>query len=217
MKWAQPGAEDMTQEKDTEIINSSRRTLLKLSVAGLLAGVAAPVLLHLSAALAATTNEGKNVLIVSYSRSGNTRDIANQIHGLVGGEVVELQTVEPYPDEYIAVTKQAKEELQKGFKPPLKTKIANFASYDVVFVGSPNWWNTFASPVRTFLSEYDFSGKTIAPFITHEGSGLGASAIDITKLCPNAKVLDGLAVRGKSVKSAQDEVSEWLRKLGMLQ
>jgi len=203
--------------EDTTMVNPSRRNLLKYAVAGLLAGVAGQALPGLPSLHGAETGAGgKKALIVYYSRSGNTREIANQIHALVGGDVVELQTVAPYPDEYSAVTKQAKEELQQGVKPQLKTKIADFASYDVIIVGSPNWWNTIASPVRTFLSEYDFSGKTIAPFITHEGSGLGASALDITKLCPKAKVLDGLAVRGKNAKSARSEVSEWLRKIGML-
>jgi flavodoxin len=207
----------MTQEtKLTDTKDFTRRDVLHMAAAGLLAGVAAPVLVSLSPAQAAqTASGGRKVLIVYYSRSGNTREIASQIHGLVGGDVVELQTVTPYPDEYSAVTKLAKEELQQGVKPALKTKIADFASYDVVFVGSPNWWNTIASPVRTFLSEYDFTGKTIAPFITHEGSGLGASVEDIKKLCPKANVLDGLAVRGKSVKSAQGDVSEWLGRLGM--
>ena len=210
----------MTQEnKRKDTVDISRRDLLKATAAGLLAGVTAPVLFSLSAAQAAQTAQtapgGKKVLIVSFSRSGNTREIANQIHGLVGGDIVELQTVEPYPDEYNQVTKQAKQELQSGYKPPLKTKIENMASYDVVFVGSPNWWNTIASPVRTFLSEYDLSGKTIAPFITHEGSGLGQSVEDITKLCPNATILAGLAVRGKNAKTAQDDVAAWLRKLGL--
>lgn len=202
--------------KNTPTIDPSRRSLLKYAVAGVLvaaAGQAFPSLSMLSAA--ETGPGGRKVLIVYFSRSGNTREIANQIHGLVGGDVVELQTVTPYPDEYNAVTKQAKEELNSGFKPALKTKIENIASYGVVFVGSPNWWGTIASPVRSFLSGYDLSGKTIAPFITHEGSGLGRSGEDIAALCPNAKTLDGLAVRGKSAKTAQDDVAAWLRKLGL--
>ncbi len=72
-------------------------------------------------------------------------------------------------------------------------------------------------PVATFLSEYDFSGKTIAPFCTHEGSRLGRGIMDITKLCPQSTILDGLAVRGRDVKNAQNEVSEWLHKIGMIE
>lgn len=204
------------QTKGADKVNESRRKMLKFAVTGLFAGFAAPVLLHLSSALAAEKGVGmKKVLIVYYSRSGNTREIANQIHKIVVGDIIELQTVEPYPDEYNAVTKQAKEELNSGYKPPLKTKVNNIGSYDGIFIGSPNWWSTIASPVKTFLSEYDLSGKTIAPFITHAGSRLGRSVTDIATLCPNSTVLDGLAIWGKDVKTAQSEVSAWVRGLGV--
>jgi flavodoxin len=195
-------------------IDLSRRNFLKVTVAGLLAGVAAPVLTYLSPTHAAEAGTGGNkMLIVYYSRSGNTREITNQIHERVGGNIIELQTVKPYPEEYDAVTKQAKQELNSGFKPALKTKIEKIGTYDVIFVGSPIWWGTIAPPVKSFLSEYDLSGKTIVPFITHQGSGLGRSIEDISALCPNSTILDGLAVWGKNAKTAQNEVSAWLRSL----
>lgn len=96
----------------------------------------------------------------------------------------------------------------------MKNRIEHIKAYDVVFVGSPNWWGTVAGPVRTFLSEYDLAGKRIAPFITHEGSALGRSVADIKAFCPKAVVLDGLAVRGSRAASAQGEVAAWLRKIG---
>ena len=192
----------------------SRRDLLKFAATGLLGGAANSLLSH-PAHAAETGNLNTKVLIIYYSRSGNTREIANQIHERVGGEIVEIQTVEPYPDDYNAVTKQARQELDSGYKPPLKTKVENIRSYDVIFVGSPSWWSTIASPVRTFLSEHDLSGKTIVPFITHEGSELGRSVTDIMTICPNSTIPDGLAVRGRNAKTAQREVSEWLSRLGM--
>jgi len=202
------------ETRDANKIDLSRRNLLKVTVAGLLAVVAAPVLSHLSPAHAAATATGKTkVLIIYYSRSGNTREIAKQIHERVGGDIIELQTVKPYPDEYDAVTKQAKQELDSGYKPALKTRLENIGSYDVIFVGSPIWWSTIAAPVKTFLSEYDLSGKTIVPFVTHGGSGLARSVTDISKLCPKSTILDGLAVWGENAKTAQNEVSEWLRKI----
>jgi flavodoxin len=91
------------------------------------------------------------------------------------------------------------------------------ASYDVILLGYPNWWGSMPMPVFTFLEEYDFSRKTIAPFCTHEGSGLGHSVMDIKKLCPQSTVLEGLAVRGGDVKNAQDEVTGWLREIGMIE
>ena len=153
------------------------------------------------------------ILVAYFSHSGNTREIANQIHKIVGGDIFEIQAVKPYPNDYDAVVKQARQELDSGYKPALKTKIENIKSYDLVFIGYPNWWGTFPAPVKTFLSEYDFSGKTIVPFCTHEGSGLGRSVTDISKLCPKSTLLDGVAIRGRDVKTAQNEVSEWLRKI----
>jgi len=201
------------ETKDATEMDLSRRNLLKLVVAGLLAGVAAPLFPYLSSTYAAATGTGrKKVLIVYYSRSGNTREIANQIHKSVGGDFFEIQVVKPYPEDYEEVKKIAMQEQQSGFKPALKTKVENFWSYDVIFVGTPIWWGTIAAPVKSFLSEYDFSGKTIVPFTTHGGSGLGRSVADISKLCPNSILLDGIAIWGRNVKTAQNEVSEWLQK-----
>jgi flavodoxin len=159
---------------------------------------------------------GAKALVIYYSRTGNTREIARLIHEKIGGDMVEIQTVEPYPDDYNAVTKQAKRELQSGYRPALKTKVEKIGAYDIVFVGSPNWWSTIAAPVKTFLSGYDLSGKTLAPFITHAGSGLGRSVTDIAALCPHSTILDGLAVWGENATTAQNEVSAWLNKLGIV-
>jgi flavodoxin len=155
----------------------------------------------------------KKVLVTYFSRSGNTREMAEQIQKVMGGVVFEIQTVTPYPFEYNAVTRQAKQELESGFKPPIKAKVTNIKEYDIVFVGSPNWWNTIAPPVMTFLSEHDLSGKTVVPFITHAGSGMGRSAADIAKLAPQATLRDGLALWGKDVKSSQDQIAKWLQDL----
>jgi flavodoxin len=156
----------------------------------------------------------KKILVAYFSHSGNTREIANQIHKSVVGDIFEIKAVEPYPSGYDACVQQAKQELDSGYKPALKTKCGNIKSYDLVFIGYPVWWGTIPAPVRTFLSEDDFSGKTIVPFCTHEGSGLGRSVTDISKLCPKSTIPDGIAVRGRDVKTSQKKVSEWLRKIG---
>jgi flavodoxin len=157
----------------------------------------------------------KKILIVYFSYTGNTREIAGQIHRIVGGDVFEIQTVKPYPTEYNEVLGQAKRELDSGCKPALKTKVENMESYDLIFVGYPNWWGTFPAPVRTFLSEYDLSRKTIAPFCTHGGGGLGRSAGDISSLCPKSVLLDSFVIMGSDVKAARQRVSDWLRKIGI--
>jgi len=194
-------------------IDLSRRNLLKVAGTWLLAGVAAPLLPHLSTTHAAETGTvGKKMLITYYSRTGNTREIANQIHRSIGSDIFEIQVVKPYPEDYEEVKKIAMQEQQSGFKPALKTRVKNFEAYDLIFVGTPIWWGTIAAPVKSFLSEYDLSGKTIVPFTTHGGSGLGRSVADISKLCPNSILLDGIAIWGRNVKTAQNEVSEWLQK-----
>ena len=91
--------------------------------------------------------------------------------------------------------------------------VENMQAYGFVFLGYPNWWGTIPMPVASFLSEYDFSGKTIAPFCTNEGSQMGRSVDDIKKLCPKATVANGLAIRGSSVKNAQSDITKWLRGL----
>lgn len=159
----------------------------------------------------------KKILVVYYSlRNGNTRIIAEQIHKNVGGDIFRIETVNAYPAQYNDVTAQAKKELQSGYRPPLKTKVTDFDQYDIIYLGSPNWWNTIAPAVMTFLESYNFEGKTIVPFITHEGSRLGASVDDIKKLAPKATVLKGLPIRGGSVDQAEPDVQKWLKEIGMI-
>lgn len=157
----------------------------------------------------------KKILVAYFSHSGNTQEIANQIHKNIESNIFEVQSVDLYPTEYNEVVEQAKKELQSGYLPELKTEVESMGAYEVVFIGYPNWWGTIPRPVATFLSKYDFSGKTIVPFCTHDGSCLGRSVADITRLCPQSTVLDGLAVRGRDVKNSQDEVSNWLHEIEM--
>ncbi len=163
-----------------------------------------------------TSNGGSNHILVAYfSHSGNTRTIANQIHDVVGGDLFEIKTVDPYPTEYQAVVDVAKKELSEGYRPKLATHVENIDSYDVIFLGYPNWWGTMPMAVETFLTENDLSGKTVIPFCTHEGSQLGSSVTDIKNLCPKATLLDGLSIRGSEVNNAQNQVAEWIGKLGI--
>ena len=163
----------------------------------------------------AAEKQGKKILVAYFSRSGNTREIANQIHKRVGGDIFEIVTVKPYPKVYRECTDLAKKELESNARPQLAKDVKNMTSYDVVFIGYPNWWGTIPMALFTFLEKYDFAGKIIVPFCTHEGSALGRSVQDITKLAPKAEILEGLAVRGGSVKTAQNEVAAWLGKIGM--
>lgn len=155
----------------------------------------------------------KKILVVYFSHSGNTREVAMQIHAKVGGDIFEVQSVKPYPKDYHTVVEQAKQELSSNYKPELKTKINNIRQYDVVFIGYPIWWGTFPAPIKTFLLKYDLSGKTIVPFCTHGGSELGRSVSDLAKMCPKATILHGLAIRGSESKTSQSKITEWLHKI----
>jgi flavodoxin len=157
----------------------------------------------------------EHILIAYYSHSRNTQRIANLIHKKVGGTIHQIVPKAQYPNSYNAVVDQAKKEIQAGYKPALQSKIDHIESYDTIFVGSPNWWGTIASPVTTFLSEYDLSGKTIVPFCTHGGGGLGRIGKDIAKLCPQSTILSSFEIYGSGAGNAQTKVSAWLRKVGM--
>jgi flavodoxin len=157
----------------------------------------------------------KKILIVyfSWSSSGNTRYMAEQIKEATGADIFEIVPVNAYPTEYRACVNQAKVEINSKFKPEIKGKVENFDAYDIIIVGSPNWWRTIAPPVATFLTSYDFKGKIIMPFMTHEGSRLGRTVKDIKELCPNATVTSGLAIRGGKIRNAKtaNDIQKWLK------
>jgi flavodoxin len=157
----------------------------------------------------------EQILIVYFSRSGNTQKIADFIHQQVGGTLHQIQPEAPYPGSYDAVVEQAKVEIQAGYKPALRSTLDQIESYGTVFVGSPNWWDTITPPVATFLSEYDLSGKTIVPFCTHGGGGLGRIGQDIAKLCPQSTLLNSFEIYGSRTGNAQAQVSTWLSKIGL--
>ena len=160
-----------------------------------------------------TTKTGK-VLVLYFSQSGNTEAVANIIHNEVGGDIVKLETVQTYPSDYNELVDYAQKEQKQNARPELKTKINNIDQYDTIFLGYPNWWADMPMPLYTFLDKYDLSGKTIAPFITHGGSGLSGTPDKIKKEEPNATVTDGLAVSGSSAKNSQSTVKNWLSKIG---
>lgn len=157
----------------------------------------------------------KKILVAFYSYSGNTKDVATEIKNQTGADLFEIETVKPYPTIYNSLTKQAKEEIQEGFKPEIKKTVQNIREYDVIFVGSPSWWSTIAPPVATFLSRHDLSGKTVIPFVTHGGTGLGRNSEDTAKLCPEAMVQKGAAFWGRNAKNSQEDISKWLKSLNL--
>ena len=161
-----------------------------------------------------TTRTGK-ILVLYFSQSGNTEAVANIIHNEVGGDIIKLETTQSYPSDYNELVDYAQKEQKQNARPELKTKIDNIDQYDTIFLGYPNWWADMPMPIYTFLDEYNLSGKTIAPFITHGGSGLSGTPNKIKKEEPNATVTDGLAVSGSSAKNSQSTVKSWLSKINI--
>ena len=153
----------------------------------------------------------KKVLVAYYSHSGNTRTIAEKIKEITDGDLFEIKTSHEYPKNFTDIVNQAKKEKEAGFMPELTENI-DISPYDTIFIGSPVWWYTFATPVRTFLSENDFSGKTIKPFCTHGGGGASMTFSDITKLCPDADVKEGFSSFENSAK--ESEIQNWINNAG---
>lgn len=156
----------------------------------------------------------KKPLVVYFSHSGHTKKIAEDIHKAVGGDILIIEPVEAYPDNYNALTEYAKVEKQKNARPKVKTHIANPDEYGLIFLGYPNWWSTMPMPVFTFVEENKLDGKTIAPFMTHGGGGIADSVDDLKELVPHSKVLKPLAVNGSFVDRAENDVLKWLEGLG---
>lgn len=143
---------------------------------------------------------------------GNTEVAATMIQKLTGSEVFRIDTVKPYPEGYHETTEVAKEELRGNARPEISGHVDNMADYEVIYLGYPNWWGTMPMAVFTFLEAYDLAGKTIIPFCTHEGSGMGRSERDIEEICTGAVVLKGLPIRGGRVQEAEKDIADWLRK-----
>ena len=142
---------------------------------------------------------------------GNTKIVAEMIHELKGADLFEIETVIPYPREYDVTTMLAKEELRNNARPKLKNHIENIEIYDLIYLGFPNWWNTMPMAVFTFLEDYDLSRKTIIPFCTHEGSGMGRSEKDIKEICPNSIIGKSISIHGTTAKDSLKLIKNWLK------
>ena len=184
----------------------SRRQFVKMGLVGALTLAAAPVLARSSHAAQS------NLLIACFSHTGNTLKVVGFIQECTNGELVRILPVRDYPQAYDQCVELAKEELQARAFPEITT-VVNPADYTTLFLGYPNWWGTLPRPVCTFLKTFDFAGKTIAPFCTHGGGGLADSVDEIRALCPRAKILKGLAVRGRNAASSKEAVQDWLQSL----
>lgn len=145
---------------------------------------------------------------------GNTEVAAGIIQKLMGADMFKIEPLQEYSKNYNECIAEAQADQRRGARPELKKYPENLNGYDTIYLGFPNYWSTMPMAVFTFLEHFDFTGKTIRPFCTHEGSGLGGSERDIRRLCPGAKVEKGLAIHGGSVSGSEHEIREWLTGFG---
>lgn len=142
---------------------------------------------------------------------GNTETAAEIIEKLTGADMFRIEQTEPYAKGYNECIEQARSDRNNNARPHLKGFPESLDGYGTIYLGFPNYWGTMPMAVFTFLEHFDFSGKTIKPFCTHEGSGMGDSVKDIRKICPAATVEKGLAIRGSQVGKSEKEIEQWVK------
>ena len=171
-----------------------------------------------------------DILVIYFSRvgeqynvgvidKGNTAIVAEMIAAETGADLFEvLPADDHYPMTYNALTDVAKKEQNDKARPQYQGELPDLSAYDTIFVGAPVWWGDWPMIMYTVFENNDFSGKTLIPFSTHEGSGLSGFDKKLQNACPDAEVLKGLAVRGNDAQNSQDKVRAsaqgWLKELG---
>lgn len=161
--------------------------------------------------------QNSKTLIVYFSWGGNTRVASENTKRLTGADIFEITVKNPYPTDYRQCANQAREEQRTDFLPELNGNVNNLSQYDTIIVAFPNWWGTYPQAVKKFLIDNrDISSKKIALLCTHGGSRLGRSVNDLKALYPNANILEGLAISGSSVRNSENDIRNWLKKIGLL-
>jgi flavodoxin len=145
-----------------------------------------------------------------YVKVGNTEIVAEIMKELTGADTFKIEMKDPYSPVYMTCIDEAKKDLRENARPELTSYIESIDGYDTIILGYPNYWGTIPMAVATFLERYDFTGKTILPLCTNEGSGMGSSERDIKKYAKGADVKKGLSVTGSQAANSKDAVKKWL-------
>ena len=150
-----------------------------------------------------------------YVKVGNTEIVVNDMKEMINADTFKIEMKDPYSPVYMTCIDEAKKDLRAKARPELVSMPASIDEYDTVVLAYPNYWGTMPMAVFTFLENFDFSGKTILPICTNEGSGMGGSERDIKKTCPGANVKSGLSVTGSEAANAAGRVKKWLAANGL--
>ena len=156
-------------------------------------------------------------LVLYYSQTGNTKAVADEIAQKLDADIEEIVAVNPYDGDFQATIDRCKQEREQGILPDIQPIEADLADYDVIFLGYPVWFGTYAPPVITFLNNVDLSGKMIVPFCTFGSGGLESSVKDLTEKQPNAEILPGYGVRAARMEAMPQEVDQFLKANGFLE
>jgi flavodoxin len=160
-----------------------------------------------------TQSPTSRTLVAFFSRTGNTRVIAGQIRRAHSADSFEIVPATPYPEDYEDTVSQAQRERDSGYEPPLRETVGTMASYDVIFLGFPIWGTTAPPVIRTFLSNHDLTRKTLIPFITHGGYGLGSSLSVVLAHAPDARLIEGFTLEADQERRTLERVTSWLKGL----
>lgn len=151
-----------------------------------------------------------------YVKVGNTEIVCNIMKELITADIFKIEMKAPYSPAYITCIEEAKKDLQAKARPELVSFPESIDEYDTIVLAYPNYWGTMPMAVFTFLDKFDFTGKTILPLCTNEGSGMGSSERDIKRACPGAAVKSGLPIKGSSAASSGESVKSWLSANGLM-
>ena len=151
-----------------------------------------------------------------YVKVGNTEIVVNHMKDMIDADTFKIEMKEPYSPVYMTCIDEAKKDLRAKARPELVSTPETIDGYDTVILAYPNYWGTMPMAVFTFLEQFDFSGKTILPLCTNEGSGMGGSVRDIQKVCPGADVKAGLPITGSDASNAAGQVRQWLADNGLV-
>lgn len=151
-----------------------------------------------------------------YVKVGNTEIVANIVKDLIPADTFKIEMKDPYSPVYMTCIEEAKKDLRAKARPELVSMPESIGEYDTVILAYPNYWGTMPMAVFTFLEAFDFTGKTILPLCTNEGSGMGGSERDIKATCPGADVKKGLSVTGSEAANSKTSVQKWLSTNGLL-
>ena len=151
-----------------------------------------------------------------YIKVGNTEVVCNIINELIPADSFRIEMKEPYSPVYMTCIDEAKKDLRANARPELVTMPDSIDEYDNIILAFPNYWGTMPMAVFTFLESFDFTGKTIIPLCTNEGSGMGSSERDIKRTCPGADVRKGLAITGSQAANSKGSVEKWLKANGLM-